>query len=201
MIILDRLLTAAGTLAAVLTAGVLLAVPAHPGPGHPAAARAVRALVSEPPEVALQAVPDDFADVLGYQPVVRDGRLERPDGECSSPVALPERFEPVCREHDLGYDLLRYAARQGRPLGTWARDALDVRFGRELLATCPADELLGAPTCSATAHLAATAVEINSARQLDGPPGETPASRVLTTAGAVGLAAAAGALVVRRRTG
>lgn len=199
MTILDRLLSAAGILAAVLTAAALVTAPVPSGTGHPDAARAVRALVSQPAERALQALPEDFAEVLGYRPAIRDGRLERPDGECSSPVALPERFEPVCREHDLGYDLLRYAAGRGQPLGPWAREALDARFGGELLRTCPADELLGAPACSAAAHVAAAAVELNSARQLDGPPVETPASRVLTGAGAVGLFAGAGALAVRRR--
>lgn len=196
----SRLLTLIGILASVVTAAVLVTTPVAHGTGDPAAARAVRALVSQPGDAALQALPDDFTEVLGYRPAVRDGRLERPDGSCSSPVLLPAVFEPVCREHDLGYDLLRYADRQGQPLGPWARDALDARFGRELLQACPVDEALGGPTCTAAAHVATTAVELNSARQLDGPPAETGATRAVTAAAATGLGAAAGSVFLRRRS-
>lgn len=162
------------------------------------AAVAVRALVEGTPEEALAAVPDDFAAVRGYQPVVEDGLLLRADGDCSSPVALPAEFEPACRQHDYGYDLLRYADQSGSPLGRWARGALDDRLTDELRDLC--EEGPAGESCRRMASLAATGVEINSRRQGDGVPQESPltqAALATTTLGALGLLSAA--LPARRR--
>lgn len=195
-----RLLTALGLLGSIAIAAMAVLASPPPDGGSSAAARAVRALVSEPAERAQEELPPDFAVVMGYAPVLEEGWLVRQDGSCSSPVALPAVFEPVCREHDLGYDLLRYAALTGESLGTWARDALDDRFARRLLDSCAEDDVPArVPGCLASAHVAAAAVEVNSARQLDGPPVESPASRAMTTAGAVGLGAGGGSLLMRRR--
>lgn len=163
------------------------------------AAVAVRALVGGAPWQALAAVPEDFAAVRGYQPVLVDGQLVRADGGCSSPVPLPETFETACRQHDYGYDLLRYAAQSGEPLGRWARGAVDDQLAEGLHSSCPAGP--DGDGCQRMATLAVTAVELNSIRQGDGVPEES-----VLTSGAVGTTAVAvlgiGAAVPgsRRRT-
>ncbi|MCG7320984.1 hypothetical protein [Arsenicicoccus bolidensis] len=95
------------TLVNLVRGGSDVAPPSSP------AGRAVTALTTSTGTQALRAVPDDFEATLGYQPVLQDGELVRPDGDCSSPVPLPRTFEPACRQHDLGYDLLRHAALTG----------------------------------------------------------------------------------------
>jgi hypothetical protein len=115
--------------------------------------------------------------------VVRGGVLLRPDGSCSSPLPLPRGFTPYCDRHDLGYDLLRYAAAKGRPLGPWARVAVDRQLGAGLRAACARSGGVG---CGLAADTAYAAVRANSRRQGDGVPGsETPA-----TVGAVALGGA-----------
>lgn len=179
------------TLLAVLgVAAVLLAAP-RPATDqeHAEAAAAVRALTDGDGPGALAALPADFAEVMGYPPVLQDGELVRPDGDCSSPVPLPARFEPVCAQHDLGYDLLRYADAQGAPLSGWARVALDEQMTRRMHATC-ADASAGPDrvTCTGAAAMAGAAVRLNSARQLDAAPVEGWASHLLTWLPALSLA-------------
>ena len=83
-------------------------------------------------------LPADFASVMGYVPAEEagpDGRLlaVRSDATCSSPFGGTRYgFDQACRVHDLGYDLLRYAARTGQPLGSSARQALDAAFGERM---------------------------------------------------------------------
>lgn len=168
----------------------LLSTPASASSApNPAAARAVQALTTGTAHEARALVPDDFATVLGYHPVVRAGALVRPDGSCSSPVPLPDGFEPTCAQHDLGYDLLRYAEVKGGALGPWARSALDRRFGSRLRASCADPAGLGCLVAAGTAY---AAVQANSIRQGDGVPGpETAASMgafVFTGSGAVAVA-------------
>ncbi|HEX6517145.1 MAG TPA: hypothetical protein VF049_16380 [Nocardioidaceae bacterium] len=149
-----------------------LALPAAAWKGSRPAARVVRALTGGHPSRARAALPSDFAATLGYRPVLRAGVLLRPDGSCSSPVPLPVAFEPSCRRHDLGYDLLRYAAAHGRPLGSWARVAVDRQLWRGMHAACGRRPAL---RCRAAALVAYVAVRANSLRQGDGVPGaETP---------------------------
>lgn len=130
------------------------------------------------PAVARSLLPSDFGTVMGYRPVLSDGRLIRADGGCSSPFGPTEfGFGDACRAHDLGYDLLRYADRKGQPLGPWARRALDEQFDHALHARCAAD----APTttCHTAATVYADAVRINSLRQGYGVPVVEGSARTL----------------------
>jgi len=146
----------------------------HPRSVHgtedPVAGAAVRALTSHR-NVQLS---NGFAESSGYRPtLVRlpSGDLEAvaPDGGCSTPVgAHVYRFSDPCRQHDLGYDLLRYAADRGAPLGPWARRALDDEFARQVRAGCSDP---GDPGCRITAAIFVAAVRFNSWRQGYGVPG------------------------------
>lgn len=136
--------------------------------GDRATADVVTALVGDDPAHALVRLPAAFASTMGYVPVVEqmsDGRYPaNPRGSCSSPVPLPQRFESLCRTHDLGYDLLRYAQRAGHPLGGWARTELDAMLIRRMVASC------GDDVCVASARVAQVALALNTWRQYDGPP-------------------------------
>ena len=179
--------------AVLLLSGLLLgvlALPASSASSHTEdrdAARAVRALSSDDVAVAAAAVPETFERTMGYEPVARSGLLVRPDGSCSSPVPLPSRFIPFCARHDLGYDLLRYAAARGRPLGPWARVRIDADLADGLRSAC-ADAAAG---CLLAAETATVAVRANSVRQGDGVPAqETVASVGALALGGGGLLAA-----------
>ena len=161
----------------LLASGFLLGALALPSGAstaeHPAAGRAVRKLVSGDVDGTLEARPAGFAHAMGYRPVRRGGMLVRPDGSCSSPVPMPDRFETFCARHDLGYDLLRYAAESGHTLGPWARVAIDESLADGLRSSC--DSTGGG--CRIAAETAYLGVRANSLRQGDLVPGaETPAS-------------------------
>ena len=136
--------------------------PAHPSESP--AAQTILVLTGDHPDRAAVAVPAGFAAVMAYHPVVSGGLTINPDGSCSSPVPLPSRFEPFCRAHDFGYDLLRYADRSGRPLGGWARRALDQTLVRQMHAACTST------ACHAAAETARAGLGLNSWRQRFGPP-------------------------------
>jgi hypothetical protein len=132
---------------------------------------AVQALTSDSELV----LPHGFEAARGYRPeVVRlpSGTLVpvAPEGGCSSPIGGSEfNFTDACREHDLGYDLLRYAAADGESLGPWARQAVDAEFARQLRSQCHG---LG---CRAMAEVYIGVVRFNSWRQGYGVPrAETP---------------------------
>lgn len=129
-----------------------------------AAATAVRLLTGPRHRAALDALPADFAAVMGYRPVVVDGYPINPSGDCSSPIPLPGQFEILCKSHDFGYDLLRYADHAGTPLGPWARESLDALLISRMHAAC-AD-----PLCSAAADLSRIGLAANTWRQSGGPP-------------------------------
>lgn len=169
----------------------LLALPRAEASGEdPGAARAVAALSSAPAHVAQDRLPPGFVPWAGYRPEVRDGLLVRPDGSCSSPVALPRRFRAACRQHDLGYDLIRYATARGAPLGRWARVRLDRTLRDQLRHECAGSD---GTWCEVAASTAYTAVRANSLRQGDlAPSPETPASVGSLVVGATGLIAMAG---------
>ncbi|WP_157224197.1 hypothetical protein [Nocardia paucivorans] len=132
---------------------------------------AVIAATSDGPNPA--AIPADFVEIIGYRPAVVDGVLVAPDGACSSPVSLPPEFDTPCKAHDLGYDLLRYAARRGSPLGPWARQTLDQALDQRMHAACATlTDPLPRTRCDTVAEIAATAVELNSRRQEYGVPVE-----------------------------
>lgn len=127
-------------------------------------AEVIRRLTGPYPDTALAALPDHFPRVFGYRPTVENGVPSNPHGDCSSPIRLPAQFEPFCRTHDFGYDVLRYAARAGRPLGPWARLSLDQMLAERMQRSCRTAPCLGA------AELARAGLGLNTWRQHDGPP-------------------------------
>lgn len=170
VVVVTGLATAAGLLLAPTASSV-------PVPDH-AAEQAITVLVTEPPAAANLALPQDFSRRFGYRPTVTDGLLGDPTGSCSSPVPLPAEFEPACRQHDLGYDLLRYAGRSGRALPPDARKAVDSQLGNAFTQSCSTrEESLSRATCLAWAEIAEGFVRINSARQnYEVPESETAMS-------------------------
>lgn len=197
-----RILLAAAALAITAPATAVAATHATEGPAElspPAAA--VSALTNEPASVAAAAIPADFVSVMGYQPEVRDGRLIDPDGGCSSPFSLPAAFAAACAEHDLGYDLLRYAELTDAPVGDWARQAVDGRLEERMRATC-AQRPSGPDrsVCAAAATIATAGIELNSMRQLQQVPEETVGSLLVTAlAGAAAVAGLVAVLSCARR--
>jgi fucose 4-O-acetylase-like acetyltransferase len=190
---------AAGVVLAVLALGLLVVrvdamprTPAGPVPASPSAgqapaaaspvgrgpaAAAVAALATAPAgRDPLAAVPADFASVMGYTPVpmrMADGtvRLAKPTGACSAPGGAPFGFEQVCKAHDYGYDLLRYADAGGQHLTAEARRRLDAMFDRDLHARCRATRHgLARVGCHLVAEGFTAAVSVNSWRQHYGNP-------------------------------
>jgi hypothetical protein len=104
---------------------------------------------------------------LGYTPVLEHGLVAKASGDCSSPVPLPAEFEPACRVHDLGYDLLRVAHRRGATIPPALRPDLDSLLGRQMRGAC-GDRL----PCRAMADVATVAVHGNTVRQGYGAPVE-----------------------------
>jgi len=145
----------------------------HPSPGAPqnaAAAHAVEVLTGGDP-ASLAALPPDFAAVMGYQPVLAtdaDGsrHVINPQGECSASILSShlQEFDRACKTHDLGEDLLRYAALEHGELGGWARRAIDDRFADDLTALCDGRGAV----CHAKARVAEAGVRLNSWRQGEG---------------------------------
>ena len=108
--------------------------------------------------------PDALVAELGYRPGTQDGYAMNPDGDCSSPVPLPDSFEPACMTHDLGYDLLRVADRTGETIPSDTRRNLDRRMAAQMRASCTDDG------CRVMATVAHTAVAANTLRQRNGAP-------------------------------
>ncbi|MGL4744543.1 MAG: hypothetical protein ACRCZD_06370 [Phycicoccus sp.] len=185
--VLTGVLAGSGLALAPLTSLTTVSPAAAEGSGNEARL-AVDALVGSEADVASTAVPHSFPLRFGYRPATTDGLLGDPSGECSSPVPLPAEFTPACRQHDLGYDLLRHAGRSGATLPPTARRAVDRRLGVELEESCEVrDAAVERVTCLVWADVAEVFVRANSVRQGDGvPAGETP----LSVAAAVGLALA-----------
>ncbi|HEX6335439.1 MAG TPA: phospholipase A2 [Jiangellaceae bacterium] len=181
--------------------------PETDGPENRAAARAVAVFTGLADGDPATAIPADFGDVMGYDPVV----LEAPDrvrvpvkpaGECSSAFgATTFDFNLACEHHDLGYDLLRYAARTGGELGPWARRAIDDRLAAMMHEQCTAID--GGPACRTVAWISEYAVRANSWRQGQGVPVPETGAPYLVAAGLIGAAVAgpplAGRLRARRR--
>jgi phospholipase A2-like protein len=135
--------------------------------------------VTAPPSAAnpLAGIPTDFFTVMGYRPTL--GRLANgdvlainPNGGCSViGGGRPFDLSTVCKAHDLGYDLLRYANRQGEDLGEGARVQIDDKFRQDLRTQCEA-RYTGAESdaCDAMAVTFDAGVGFNSWRQQYGPP-------------------------------
>jgi hypothetical protein len=165
-------------------------------PGQPQAARALRAVTTGEPAAA-SLLPVDFRTVMGYWPADGATGPTKAGGGCSSPFGgTGYHFSPACRQHDLGYDLLRYAAVKGQPLGSWARKAVDDRFARQTRARC---HEFG---CWAMADLYTGFVRFNSWRQGYGTPVAEPISTLaLPVAGGLITALLFGVLPPPRRRG
>ncbi|WP_256670604.1 hypothetical protein [Nocardia cyriacigeorgica] len=194
--------------ATVMLAPATKAASVAPAQENTSAADAVADLTSGGPGSAA-AIPDEFAAVMGYRPAVVDGLLLNPHGDCSSPVPLPAEFETACKAHDLGYDLLRYADRQGAPLGPWARQALDRTLGDRMSLACDARTgSFARGRCHVMAGVADTVVDLNSRRQDYGVPvtesflgagaADSPVRPWLIGGTAIAAISAAGAVVVAR---
>lgn len=168
------------------TVGVLLALIASfwwcgtdstqpSGLADPAAARALNAVTTAVFDPARPAAdfPADFGSIMGYAPIVVTGPddtpiLAKPTGDCSSFTGKTVYdFSAVCMEHDLAYDVIRYAHHLGAPLEASARRAADDMFGRELHGRC--DQLQVGGLDGAVCHMYAEgfveAVRFNSWRQ------------------------------------
>jgi hypothetical protein len=152
-------------------------------PDQPQAARAIRAVTGDRPDATSQ-LPADFRAVMGYLPAVAASGPTRAGGGCSSPFGGTRyHFTAACRQHDLGYDLLRYANAKGQPLGPWARKAVDDRFAAQTRARCDG---FG---CRLTSGFYTAVVQFNSWRQGYGAPVVEPVGRLALPVGA-GLATA-----------
>ncbi len=168
-----------------------------------APATTVHALATDDTAAAMAAFPPDFAAAMGYSPATEPGFtseevLVDPDGDCSSPVPLPDSFDTACRVHDLGYDMLRFARDSGQELGPDARRELDAMLARHLRAACESESSQGDSSCLPAAHLATTFVRLNSWRQgYRIPVSESPAP-FLMVAGLGAVPAVWGAWAVRR---
>lgn len=154
------------------------ALPAGPASAAPAgAAPAIIALTSGK-NLWSDPVPADYPTVMGYRPVLLTDAMGRPwwvspRGGCSAPTGATQYdFSLPCKAHDLGYDLLRYAAATGHPLGPWARQAVDAAFGRALARRCDVVRRNG---CSSAAAIYHDAVVFNSWRQDWSDPRPEPA--------------------------
>lgn len=176
------LVLAVGLLAALPLSSALAAGEPAQAPAFPSTApeRAIASLVDatvvgHDRDDTLAFLPSDFETRLGYHPVVVDGRAMNPNGDCSSPVPLPDRFADACRVHDFGYDLLRYADAVGRPAAPWARPALDRMLIDDMHATC--DDLL----CHAAAETARVGLSLNTWRQRSGPPRRESGTEIVRT--------------------
>ncbi|WP_227983244.1 hypothetical protein [Nocardia spumae] len=135
-----------------------------PGVENPSARAAVIDLVGDHPWSV--SVPADFAAGAGYRPAVEGGLLVDPQGDCSSPIQLPEEFTEACKAHDLGYDMLRYAEQRQQPLRPWARQAIDAMLQRRMHAACDTrPDAAARARCDVLATVATTGVDLNSRRQ------------------------------------
>jgi fucose 4-O-acetylase-like acetyltransferase len=150
---------------------------AAPSLGDGPAAVAVAALATAPGgQDPLAAVPAGFASVMGYTPAplrMADGtvRLAKPTGACSAPGGdAPFGFQQVCKVHDYGYDLLRYADATGERLPAEARRQLDAKFDHDLHAQCRTRHGLARTGCRLVAEGFTAVVAVNSWRQHYGNP-------------------------------
>lgn len=194
-------LALAAIVAAFAVTGAGTHQPETAGPENPAAARAVAVLTGLADGDLTTALPADFREVMGYEPtaVTSAGGARmylKPAGDCSSPFGPTTfDFDLVCKQHDFGYDLLRYAARTGGELGPWARRAIDTQLAVTMDEQCAAVDR--GPACHAVAWAGARGVEINSWRQGYGlPVSEQGAPYVLAIALIAG--AVAGPPIVSR---
>src|SRR5262245_16148923 len=128
----------------------------------------------------LRDLPADFTDVTGREPVhmrAPDGtvRAVHPGGGCSSPWGDTRwDYSVGCKAHDLGYDMLRYAARKGQPLSPELRERLDDRLSMDMHAQCRFNPRGSPAFCQVVASLYTVGLVVNSWHQRWGPPQNEP---------------------------
>ncbi|GAA3816512.1 phospholipase A2 [Amycolatopsis tucumanensis] len=186
---------------AVVTFGFVASRPASPpdaGPptgGALAAQQAIEALVHPGQQAtALALLPADFTQVTGVVPgqmQARDGtvRAVHVDGGCSTPWGDDNTkwdYAVPCKAHDLGYDLLRYAAAVGHPLGQDVREALDQRLSDDMHAACVINPMDSPRTCRVVASLYSAGLVVNSWHQRWGPPVGDPIGPLLAGVAVIG---------------
>lgn len=127
-------------------------------------------------------LPPDFTAVTGasYElATAPDGTLRavHVGGGCSAPwgdTATRWDFATGCMAHDLGYDLLRYAAATGSPVDAERRRALDERLSTDMHAQCELNPRDSAGLCRVVASLFTVGLVVNSWHQSWGPPASEP---------------------------
>jgi hypothetical protein len=178
-----------GAVVVALGVGLGLADPATRAAAAPAAAAASGVLVAGHPQRELLSGSasgwpplvvswPEFRGVMGYTPATAHlpgapaVRAIKPTGSCSSVLGGTRfGFSLACKAHDLGYDLLRFAARIGRPPGPEVRRALDDQLGRDLHARCGGVRRAQAQlACDVLADLYTDGAKLNSWRQGYGTP-------------------------------
>ncbi|EWC63805.1 hypothetical protein UO65_0894 [Actinokineospora spheciospongiae] len=156
----------------------------HPPTGDVArAATAVDALLHPSSgRDPLAELPADFTAEVGVVPdrlPAPDGttRSVHVDGGCSTPWGDDDTrwdFSVGCKAHDLGYDLLRYAAAKGQPLPPDARRDLDARLSADMHRQCELNPRGSGGTCRVVASLYSAGLVANSWHQRWGPPVSEP---------------------------
>ncbi|HEX2132499.1 MAG TPA: phospholipase A2 [Actinophytocola sp.] len=125
-------------------------------------------------------LPEDFTEVSGRDPVHREApdgtmRAVHPDGGCSSPWGDTRwDYSVGCKAHDLGYDMLRYAAAKGQPLAPDLRERLDDRLSMDMHAQCELNPRGSPASCEVVASLYTVGLVVNSWHQRWGPPRNEP---------------------------
>ncbi|WP_208297582.1 phospholipase A2 [Actinophytocola oryzae] len=125
-------------------------------------------------------LPKDFTKISGREPVhmrAPDGtvRAVHPGGGCSSPWGATRwDYSVGCKAHDLGYDLLRYAAAKGQPLSPDMRERLDDRLSQDMHAQCHYNPRGSAKACEVVADIYTAGLVVNSWHQRWGPPRNEP---------------------------
>jgi hypothetical protein len=174
--------------AVVLACGVIGSRPVGPqdgpvtGPAQAAADAIEDLLAPSASRDPLAHLPADFSAMLGATPIVvrqSDGVLRgvHPHGGCSAPWGDDNTtwdYGVGCSAHDLGYDLLRYAAKTGHPLGSDYRARLDDRLKYDMHHQCTVNPKGAGASCTVVAALYGVGLDFNSWRQRWGPPRYEP---------------------------
>ncbi|WP_245975918.1 phospholipase [Amycolatopsis palatopharyngis] len=143
----------------------------------------------------LELLPADFTQVTGVQAgeaVAPDHtvRAVHVDGGCSTPWGddgTRWSYGTACKSHDLGYDLLRYSAAKGQPLGPELRQAVDDRLSADMHAMCRINPQGSATLCGAVASVFSAGLVINSWHQRWGPPVGEPVGPMLAGVAMIGF--------------
>jgi hypothetical protein len=172
----------------VLVAGAYAVVASRPPrpprtvPASPVTAAVDAFLDPRPDRDPTALIPADFTAVTGVAyrlTTAPDGTLRaiNPEGGCSAPwgdTATRWDYSVGCQAHDLGYDLLRYAAATGVPVDAERRRALDERLSLDMHAQCAITPRDSAGLCQVVASLFTVGLVVNSWHQSWGPPASEP---------------------------